>query len=181
MYRFTWISERGPGLNFWSFNSRQLQVAIMMSASLFIISCSFLVLYINRSTGTGTSTPSEPKSWRILFWKHTLSPMFTNQIIGTSAGKQYISNTPTEGGDYSPWYTTAKKINNYLVTQRQIGDSQPFSPLELIAIYPGKNAVQTKCQQTGDKAEKKRNTLGIGAPFGEDNSIRVKDLIFFYW
>ena len=43
-----------------------------------------------------------------------------------------------------------KKINNHLGTQRQIGDSQPFSPLELIAMYPERKPVPTKHQQTGD-------------------------------
>ena len=48
-----------------------------------------------------------------------------------------------------------KKINNHLVTQKQIGDSLPFWPLELITTYAGKSS-PTKCQQTGDNlAERK--------------------------
>jgi hypothetical protein len=66
------------------------------------------------------------------------------------------------------------------VTQRQIGDSQPFSPLELIAMYPVSSSVSTKHQQTGDEAEKERNTAVMGVPHGEDNSIRVNNLILVY-
>ena len=55
-----------------------------------------------------------------------------------------------------------KKINNRLVTQRQIGDSQPFSPCELITMYPGQWSVTTKCQQTGDKAKEEKIQLSVG-------------------
>ena len=74
-----------------------------------------------------------------------------------------------------------KKINNHLVTQRQIGYSQPFSPLELITMYPEWKAVPKKCQQTGDNLEEKgRYTFGRGPLHGDDNSICVYDLIFVY-
>ena len=74
-----------------------------------------------------------------------------------------------------------KKINSYPVTQTQIGDSQPFSPLELIAMYPEKDAVPRKLQQTGDNlAEKERNTATMVFR-RDDSSIRVNDLIYLYW
>ena len=68
-----------------------------------------------------------------------------------------------------------KKINNHLVTQKQIGDSLPFWPLELIAMYAG-SSVPTKCQKTGDNLEEKeRNTmLSVDR---DNNSVRVYDLI----
>ena len=59
-----------------------------------------------------------------------------------------------------------------------MGDSQPFSPLELITMYARKNSVTTKRQQTGDEAEKERNTDLRGVPRGDDNSVRVNDIIF---
>jgi hypothetical protein len=58
--------------------------------------------------GTGTSTPSLCRL-DILFRKHAVSPMFTNQSIAIKSIKRWISNTPTEGGDHSPSYTTAKE------------------------------------------------------------------------
>ena len=62
-----------------------------------------------------------------------------------------------------------------------MGDSQPFSPLELIAMSPGKRSVTTKRQQIGNKAEKERNTAFRGVPHVNDNSICVNDLIFLRW
>jgi len=47
-------------------------------------------------------------------------------------------------------------------------------------MYAGQISVPTKHQQTGDKAEKERNTDARGALYGDDNSIRVNDLIFIY-
>ena len=79
-----------------------------------------------------------------------------------------------------PYAQLPKKVNNYPATQRQIGDSQPFSPLALIAMYPVWMTAPTKRQQTGDKAEMERNTLG-GVRRGDDNSIRVNNLIFVCW
>ena len=84
-----------------------------------------------------------------------------------------------------PGLQLPKKINIHLVTHRQNGDSQPFSPLELITLYPGENSVPTKRQKTGDKAEKERNTVDRGLLHIDNNSIRVNhnsirvnDLIF---
>jgi hypothetical protein len=76
-----------------------------MSASFSMISflCYMLQIYSTRST------PSEPKSRHIPFRKHTLSPMFTNQINSTFPSKRWISNTPTEEGDHSHCHTTAKE------------------------------------------------------------------------
>ena len=55
-------------------------------------------------------------------------------------------------------------------------------PLELIAMYPWEIPVPTKRQQTGDNlAEKEGITVGTEAPHGDNNSICVNDLIFFYW
>jgi hypothetical protein len=45
-------------------------------------------------------------------------------------------------------------------------------------MYPEKDPVRTKYRQSGDEAEKERDTAGIGVPHGEDNSIRVNDLIY---
>ena len=48
-------------------------------------------------------------------------------------------------------------------------------------MYPETVAVPTKRQQTGDSlAEKERNTAVFGAHHGDDNSIRVNDLIPVY-
>ena len=47
-----------------------------------------------------------------------------------------IKYSDRERGDCSLSWTTAKEIINYIVTERQIGDSQPFSPLELTTMYP---------------------------------------------
>jgi hypothetical protein len=47
-------------------------------------------------------------------------------------------------------------------------------------MYPGKDKpVPAKRQQTGDKPEKERNTGNVEG-LEDDNSIRVKDLIFVY-
>jgi hypothetical protein len=44
-------------------------------------------------------------------------------------------------------------------------------------MYPGHNSVPTKCQQSGDKAERECNTVASKAtPHGDDNSICVNDL-----
>ena len=45
-------------------------------------------------------------------------------------------------------------------------------------MYVGKKPVTTKLQQTGEEAEKERNTVGRGVPRGDDNSIRVNNFIF---
>ena len=45
-------------------------------------------------------------------------------------------------------------------------------------MYARKNSVTTKRQQTGDEAEKERNTVLWGVPRGDDNSVRVNDIIF---
>ena len=47
-------------------------------------------------------------------------------------------------------------------------------------MYVSKEPVTTKHQQTGDEAEKERNTDETGVRRGDDNSIRVNDLIFLY-
>jgi hypothetical protein len=123
-----------------------------------MISSSFLVLHINRSIvmlpvhrpllslGPDISHSENIHSLRC-------SPVKLKQY---NLAKRWISNAPTEGGDHSLSHTTAKEISNYLVTQRQIGDSQPFSPLELIAMYPEHKSVPAKRQQSGDKAEKEK-------------------------
>ena len=103
--------------------------------------------------------------------------MFTNQIKAIQPSKQWMSDTLMEGGNHPLWFTTDKE-NQQPVTQKQIKDSQPFSPLELITMYPGQNSVPTKHQQCGDNAEKERNT--VGALHGDNNSICVHDLIFVY-
>ena len=91
-----------------------------------------------------------------------------------------VKYSDRERGDHSLSCTTAKKIINYLVTERQIGDSQPFPPLESITMYPVCKSATTRRQQTGDEAENERNTLGKAVPHGDDNSICVNHLIFFY-
>ena len=45
-------------------------------------------------------------------------------------------------------------------------------------MHPEKNSVPTKHQQTGDEAEKERNTVFKGA---DNKTIRVNDLIDVYW
>ena len=85
--------------------------------------------------------------------------MFTYQIRTKKPSKRWISNTPTKAGDHLPSCTTVKENQEHLITQRQIGDSQPFSPLELITMYPEKKPVPTKRQQTGDKAENLKEIL----------------------
>ena len=45
-------------------------------------------------------------------------------------------------------------------------------------MYPKARSVPTKHQQTGDKAEKERNTVLNGVPHKDNNSICVNDLIF---
>ena len=103
MFWFTWICEQD--WTFESFYSLELQVA--MRASFFMISEARFLYYI--LTDTGTLTPSEPKFWEIPFRKHTFSTKFTNQINWIEPGKWWISNTPTQEGDHSPSYTTAKE------------------------------------------------------------------------
>ena len=48
-------------------------------------------------------------------------------------------------------------------------------------MYPEARSVPTKHQRTGDQAEKARGTVVSGAPHGDDNSVRVNDLIFVYF
>ena len=62
--------------------------------------------------------------------------MFTYQIRTKKPSKRWISNTPTRKETTHPVAQLPKKINNHLVTQMQIGDSQPFSPFELITMNP---------------------------------------------
>jgi hypothetical protein len=47
-------------------------------------------------------------------------------------------------------------------------------------MYPEQKSVPTGRQQSGDKAEKEINTVISGTRHGDDNSIRVNDLIFVY-
>jgi hypothetical protein len=48
-------------------------------------------------------------------------------------------------------------------------------------MYPGLRSVPTKCQQTGDRAEKETNMLTRSIlPRGDANSIGVNDLTFVY-
>ena len=72
-----------------------------------------------------------------------------------------------------------KKINNRLVTQKQIGDSHPFWPLELIAMYAG-TSLPTKGQQTGDNLAKKERNTSLSDLDSDNNSVRVYDLIVGY-
>ena len=74
--------------------------------------------------------------------------MFTNQSRATLSSKAVDIKYSDKGRKETihPYTQLPKKINNHLVTQRQIGYSQPFSPLELIAMYPEEYAVSTKHQ-----------------------------------
>jgi len=146
-----------------------------MFASFFMI-----VLHINKSTVPAHQpllclSPDISHSGSI----HSLrcSPINQKQYYLANDGYQILRQREETT---HPLQQLPKKINNYLVTQMQIGDSQPFSPLELITMYPGQNSVSTKCQQTGDKADKERNTKVKKVPHEDDNSIRVDDLIVGY-
>ena len=140
-----------------------------------MISSSVLVLHINRIHRLLLSLSLDISHHESI---HSLqcSPINQNQYI-LAGGYQILQQREETT---HPSTQLPKKINNHLATQRQIGDSQPFSPLELITMYPEARSVPTKHRQTGDKAEKKRNTVVTGAPHGNDNSVRVNNLIFVY-
>ena len=148
-------------------------------SAFFMISSSFLVLHTDRSTVLLVHQ-------RLLSLSPGISHSESIHSLGYSPIKQKqhkLANSRyqrlrqrTETTHKHP--QLPKKINNCLLTQRQIGDSQPFSPLELITMRAGKDSVMTKRQQTGDEAEKERNTVLFGVPRGDNNSIRVNDIIF---
>ena len=140
------------------------------------------MLHINRSTTVPAHRPhlslipgiSHSESMYSL----RCSPIIQKQY--KLAKRWDIKYSDRERGDCSLSWTTAKGIINYLVTERQIGDSQPFPPLESITMYPVCKSATTRRQQTGDEAENERDTVGKGVPHGDDNSICVDHLIFVY-
>ena len=148
-----------------------------------MISSSFLMLHVNRSTTVPAHRPHLgliPGISRSESMHESLrcSPIIQKQY--KLAKRWDIKYSDRERGDHSLSCTTAKGIINYLVTERQIGDSQPFPPLESITMYPVCKSATTRRQQTGDEAENKRNTVVRGEPHGDDNSICVDHLIFVY-
>ena len=48
-------------------------------------------------------------------------------------------------------------------------------------MYVSKESVATKHQQTGDEAEKERNTDETGVLREDENSVRVNNFIFLHW
>ena len=106
-------------------------------SAFFMISSSFLVLHTDRSTilvhqpllslSTGISHSESIHSLRC-------SPINQKQHKLANSGYQILRQREetTHADPQLP-----KKINNHLLTQKQIGDSQPFSPLELITMYAG--------------------------------------------
>ena len=149
----------------------------MMSASFFMIRSSFLEIHINRTT-VPVHRPLLGLNPDISHSKsiHSLrcSPINQNQSNLANSGYQILRKR-VETTHIVP--QLPKKINHHQATQRQVGDSQPFSPLELIAKYPFPPSPPTKCQQTGDNlAEKERNTI-LNVLDRDKNSVRVYDLI----
>ena len=149
------------------------------TSAFFIISFSFLVLYTDRSTVLLVHRPLLSLSPGISHSEsiHSLRCSPIKQKQHKLANSRYQILRQREETTHKH-LQLPKKINNRLLTQRQIGDSQPFSPLELITMRAGKESVATKRQQTGDEAEKERNTVLMGVPRGDDNSIRVNDITF---
>ena len=176
-FLFVYISDMVTCIGSLEFSLKASTVCKCMSA-FFMISSSFLVLHTERSTvlvhqpllslSSGISHSESIHSFRC-------SPIKEEQHNLANSGYQILRQREETTHTYPQ---LLKKINNHPLTQRQIGDSPPFSPLELITMYAGKDSVMTKRQQTGDEAEKERNTVLFGVPRGDSNSIRVNDIIF---
>ena len=104
----------------------------------FKISSSFLALHIYRESKALVHRPLLSLSPNIshpeIIHSIQYSPINRKQQHLTKGGYQIIRQREetTHSGLQLP-----KEINNHLMTRRQIGDSQPFSPLELITMYVG--------------------------------------------
>ena len=128
-------------------------------SAFFMISSSFLVLRTDRSTvlvhqpllslNPGISHSESIYSLRC-------SPINQAQHKLENSRYQILRQ---RGDTTHPYPQLPKKINNHLLTTRQIGDSQPFSPLELIAMYAEKDTVPKMRQQTGDNLAKRKEIL----------------------
>ena len=66
----------------------------------------------------------------------TLSPTFTDQSKANDLANGGYQILRQREETTHPVAQLSKKINNHLVEQRQIEDSQPFLPSELITMYP---------------------------------------------
>ena len=112
---------------------RKLRVG--MSASFFVI-ISFLVLHSTNRSTVPIHQPLLSLSPDICdsesIYSLRCSQIIQKQYYLANIGYQILRQRKETTHN---WSQLPQKIN-HLETQRQIGDSQPFSPLELITMYP---------------------------------------------